>query len=471
MAVSRVLISGLALVSLVVPASASAASMGEDPRPGTPGLGDPLYPLAGNGGYNVRHYTLDFSYRADAAKTFEGKARIVAKAEHALSRFNLDFDGHRIRTLTVNGEAADWRREAAELVVTPAESVARGERFTVVVRYDGVGTGPYVGESAWRFGPDGGFTSLAAPVQADTLLPLNNHPSDKATWTFRITAPQGFVAVGNGELTRRREAPNGASTWVFEERERMAAGVIGIGVVEGAYVRGTGPHGLPLRHVLPADKVEQYAPFAAMTGEQIAWLESRLGRYPFSTYGIHVYDGYGAALENQTLAHFDPRLLDNGHIRLMVHELAHQWFGNSVTQETWQDTWLSEGFAFYLEAAWAAEHGGEPLVEQMHQMYDKSNEVRPTEGPPAKPKSLIPGFTIYHGGATVLYALRQQVGDKTFERILRTWLVRYQGRTADSEDFIRHATTVSRDPGLEQFLRPWLYDPEENPPMPGHPDW
>ncbi|RJL32796.1 M1 family metallopeptidase [Bailinhaonella thermotolerans] len=460
-------------LAALTPAALADAPESHVPSPGSPGLGDPLFPTLGNGGYDVRHYDLTFDY-TPVAKTFTGKVEIRAKATQALSSFNLDFDRHTVDSITVNGRPATWSHDGGELVVTPAEPLRHGRPFDVTVAYHGVGTGPYAGLSGWNFGSDGGFASAAQASRADTFLPVNDHPSGKATWTFRVSAPPGYVATGNGVLTGTSEK-DGRTVWTFEAREPMASELLGIAVVKGVYREGRGPRGLPLRHVIPAGQEEKYGPIADLTGEQVAWAEKRFGRFPFSTYGIHVYDGYKAALENQTLSLFGTNWFNRPdgttkYTTTMIHELVHQWFGDSVTPKTWQDAWLNEGPAVYYAAVWGEEQGWDRLDDKMRTVYGKLDAVRAKDGPPGRPKGLG-GYNIYDGGALVLYALRLELGDDPlFDRVMRTWVQRNEDGNASTEDFVAHTAKITKRAGIDAFLRSWLYD-EKNPPMPRRPDW
>ncbi|MGW4408565.1 M1 family metallopeptidase [Nonomuraea sp. NPDC004702] len=450
----------IALVAAALLGTAAAVP----PSPGSPGVGDPLFPTLGNGGYDVRHYDVSFDF-TPVTYDFSGVVRFTAKATQALSSFNLDTDGHAIDAVTVDGEPATWAlspgQSGQELTVTPAEPLREHVPFEAEVRFHGNGKAPRAGLTGWRFGPDGGFAAAAQSSRADTFFPVNDHPSDKATWTFRVTAPEGYVATANGELTGRD-----GGTWTFEEREPMASELIGLAVVKGTYVYGTGPHALPLRHVVPQGQEARYAPIAAETGAQIAWAEARFGRFPFSTYGVHIYPGYSDALENQTLSLFGTGWFDRPtYSNTMVHELVHQWFGDSVTPATWQDAWLNEGPAVYYAAVWAQEHGGQPLADRMRGVYAKLDEVRAKDGPPGRPKGLG-GYNIYDGGALVLYALRTEVGEETFDRIMRRWVQRNKDGNASTEDFITHAAATAHRPALDGFLRAWLFG-TQNPPLEG----
>ncbi|MGW3351324.1 M1 family metallopeptidase [Nonomuraea rubra] len=442
----------------------TAAAVPAQPSPGSPGLGDPLFPTLGNGGYDVRHYDVSFDF-TPVTYDFTGTVAFTAKATQALSSFNLDTDGHTIDAVTVNGEPAAWSlfpgQSGQELTVTPATPLREHVPFTAEVRFRGNGKAPRAGLTGWRFGPDGGFAAAAQSSRADTFFPVNDHPSDKATWTFRVTAPEGYVATGNGELASRR-----GNVWRFEEREPMASELIGLAVVKGTYLYGKGPHGLPLRHVVPQGQEDRYGPVAAETGDQIAWAEARFGRFPFSTYGIHIYPGYSDALENQTLSLFGTGWFERpAYSNTMVHELVHQWFGDSVTPATWQDAWLNEGPAVYYAALWAEEHGGQSMLERMRTVYAKLDAVRAKDGPPGRPKALG-GYNIYDGGALVLYALRTEVGDAAFDQIMRRWVQRHKDGNASTEDFIAHAAATTHRPGLEGFLRDWLFG-AQNPPLEG----
>ncbi|WP_328907071.1 M1 family metallopeptidase [Streptomyces sp. NBC_00234] len=457
---------------------ASALPNGFDPAPGSDGVGDPLFPTLGNGGYQVVHYDLTFDF-TPVTYDFTAVVRMNARATQDLSAFNLDTDGHTIDSVTVSGTPATWvlspGKSGQELTVTPAAPLHDGMPFTIEIHYRGNGKAPRLGLTGWKFGTDGGFASAAQSSRADTFLPCNDTPSDKATWTFHISAPEGFVATANGELLHKTPGTNGSTVWHFGLRERMATELIGIAVVKGTYLYGTSHRGLPLRHIVPQGQEEKYGPVVARTADHLAWVEAKFGRYPFSVYGIHIYDGYTDALENQTLSLFSTnwfKLNADGnpaYENTMVHELVHQWYGDSVTPADWQQAWLNEGPAVYYAALYSEERGWSVLTDKMKATYAKLDAVRAKDGPPGLPKALG-GTNIYDGGALVLYALRRRIGDRAFDRVMRIWPERFKDRNVSSEDFITHTVNVTGDRSLDAFLRDWLFG-AVNPPMPGHPDW
>ncbi len=326
---------------------------------------------------------------------------------------------------------------------------------------------------------------LAMANQADAahlVFPCNDHPSDKAMFTFRITVPDGYTAVANGLPTAVDRAP-GTTTWSYRTRNPMATELAQVSVGRSAVLHRTGPHDLPLRDVVPAEHRTALEPWLARTPRQISWMEDRVGRYPFATYGLLLAEAStGFALETQTLSLFERDLFTDPALpawyveSIMVHELAHQWFGDSVSPRTWADLWLNEGHATWYEALYAEERGGRSLESRMRAAYESSDGWRAAGGPPAAPKPPEPGRKIgifrpgvYGGAALVLYALREEIGREAFDRLQRAWVVRHRDGDASTADFVRLASeTAYRD--LTGFLHAWLYD-ATTPPMPGHPDW
>ncbi|MFE1952712.1 M1 family metallopeptidase [Streptomyces sp. NPDC059524] len=475
----RTLLKGAGVAALAVPLFAAPAwATGFDPKPGSDGVGDPLFPTLGNGGYEVVHYDLTFDF-TPVTYDFTGVVKMNARATQDLSAFNLDTDGHTIESVTVNGRPAQHAlslgKSGQELTVTPAAPLHKDTPFTVTVAYRGNGKAPRAGLTGWRFGSDGGFASAVQSSRADTFMPCNDTPSDKATWTFHLSAPEGFVAAANGELTGKDKRADGSTVWHFALRERMPTELLGIAVVKGTYLYGTSHTGLPLRHVVPQGQEDKYGPIVARTPDHLAWLEAKFGRYPFSVYGLHIYDGYSDALENSTLTLMGTswfKLNADGnptYENTMVHELTHQWFGDSVTPNDWQQAWLNEGPAVYYAALYSEERGWSVMADKMKATYAKLDAIRASDGPPGLPKALG-GTNIYDGGALVLYALRQHVGQRKFDLIMGQWPRRFKDRTVTSEDFVKHSVEMTGDRSLDAFLRDWLFG-AKNPPMPGHPDW
>ncbi|EGX61194.1 zinc metalloprotease membrane protein [Streptomyces zinciresistens K42] len=450
--------------------------------PATPlGIGDRLYPQLGNPGYDVTSYDLSFTYSGSNSKPLKAVTTIEARTTTALKRLNLDFAHGKVESVQIDGEPASFRSAGEDLVVTPEDPLAEDEEVTITVRHTSDPVYSARREGGWVRTSDG----LAMANQADAahvVFPGNDHPSDKAMFTIRITAPNGYTAVANGLRTGvdRRGA---STTWTYRTRHPMATELAQVSIGRSEVLRRTGPNGLPVRDVVPAADRAKLEPWLKKTPGQISWMEDKVGRYPFETYGLLMADATtGFELETQTLSLFEKDLFTQPAYpkwyveSIMVHELAHQWFGDSVSPRTWSDLWLSEGHATWYETLYAAGRTDRPMEARMKAAYAASDRWRAAGGPPAAPKAPAPGKktgifrpNVYDGAALVLYALRQEIGTQAFERLERAWVSRYRDRSASTADFVALAEDVSgRD--LGGFLRPWLYG-EKTPPMPGRPEW
>lgn len=431
---------------------------------GAAGVGDAYYPGLGNGGYDVQHYDLDLSY--DSTGSVVADTAITAVATQNLSGFNLDFVGWEIDELTINGNAAPFRRDDQELVIYPYQ-IPSGEQFTIDISYNSV---PEPMQSAalplrigWLGGPQGEQFVVAEPDAAHSWFPANDHPTDKATYSFTITVPEGFTGAANGELT---EVVEGEATttyhWSMDApmAPYLATVIIGDGweIVEDPI--STEEAGLPIRNVLPPDLIGATPAALERTGEMINVLADAFGPYPFDRYGIAVVDGFQHALENQTLSVFGRAMVDAPFFEYVhVHELAHQWFGDSVSVAQWGDIWLNEGFATFSELLWVEHNFG--IGAYREEVANRTEVARVAGlGPPATPPpNDLFNASVYQRGALVLVALRDEIGDEAFFETLRAHAERHANGNVTTEDFIAIAEETSgRD--LTELFDTWLYGQE-----------
>ena len=213
---------GAVVLTVALLAVAAPAGAADGFTPGSPGLGDPFFPLAGNGGYDVTNYALRLSYDP-ATNHLDGTATIRATATQNLSRFDLDLRGFQISRLLVNGQAASFTRDGQELVITPAAGLPAGQTFTVVVDYAGVPaviTDPDGSIEGWVPTDDGAFV-VGEPQGSPGWYPVNDNPQDKATYSFRVTVPEGLTVMANGVLVSQTSS-GGKTTLVWREGLPMA---------------------------------------------------------------------------------------------------------------------------------------------------------------------------------------------------------------------------------------------------------
>ncbi|HEX3214060.1 MAG TPA: M1 family metallopeptidase, partial [Actinomycetota bacterium] len=448
---AAVLVAMTLLGTALAPAGAStglAGGGGGGFRPGAPGVGDAYFPNYGNGGYDVRHYLLKVAYDPPTDR-LTGVATISARATQNLSRFNLDFVGLTVRSIKVNGRSASWSRTDHELTVTPRHGLRKGRGFTTVVRYDGVPItqeiviGPGFTLEAGFIHTDDGAIVAGQPEVAASWFPVNDHPIDKASYTFVVTAPAGLEVVANGRLLGRKRH-GGTRTWVWHAPEPMASYLATVDIGEFDTRRYRTDDGLWMYDALDPDlfteAVDPGDPASPTFGgiadgslarqdEIIDFLEERFSRYPFSTGGgiVDDYDNLQFALETQTRSVYSKYFFTtpaNGD-SVVVHELAHQWFGDSVALAEWKHIWLNEGFAQYAEWLWSEEEG----LGTAQELFDGYYAI-PADDPFWSVVIGDPGpvflfdSAVYYRGAMAVHALRLEVGDRDFFRILRAWTTR-----------------------------------------------
>ena len=478
----------------LLPATAAAQPVAPSSSAGAAGIGDPYFPDDGNGGYDVENYALDLTYLPDEDRLF-GTATIRAQATQALSSFNLDLDhaNLKVTAVTIDGRAATWETSGAqELVVTPARQIRNRARYSTVVTYEGVPKtilDEEFGDSGF-FHTNDGAVVIGQPDVATSWFPANDHPRDAASFDFRITVPEGLEAVANGRL-RGTQTRAGKSTWTWQAREPMAPYLAGLAI--GQFdLRAYQNRGIrywdaidpaldstlpPVRDDEGAIPPEQTYGQVARTAlarqpEVVAFLEQTIRRrYPFSEAGgvVDLEPRLFFALENQTRPIYSQHFFDSTFsdaepfaASVVVHELAHQWFGDDLRLFAWKDIWLNEGFATYMEWLWADREGLTPVQEQFDALADVPADNpfwATTIGDPGSSNEELFDISVYFRGAMTLHALRVEIGDDAFFRLLQRWAGRYAGQTVRTEQFITLAEQVSGRQ-LDDFFKRWLFTPE-----------
>ena len=423
--------------------------------PGQQGVGDPVFPRLGNGGYDARHYDLRLAYDPRSG-WLDATAVINATARRTLRAFSLDLSGMTVHRVTVDGATARTRRSGHKLTVLPARPAVAGREFTTRVEYRGkpqAMTDPDGSTEGWVRTDDGAFV-VGQPAGAMTWYPVNNHPGDKAAYDFRITVPQGRTAVANGELREQRTA-RGRTTFHWRSTEPVASYLVTATIGRFGLRQSRTPGGVRLYTAVDPREAAASRDVTGELGGIVDWGTRVFGPYPFSSAGVIVDRGPRSidyALETQTKPVF-PGPPDR---LTLVHEVAHQWFGNSVTPRTWRDVWLNEGFATYAGWLWSEQHGG-PGTQQAFDDAYTGRGARFWAQPPGRPgPTTIFGDPVYERGAMLLQQLRRAVGDAAFFRILKGWPARYRHRNADTADFVAYCERVSGKE-LSGLFDVWLY--------------
>ena len=270
-----------ALVALGLTAGGAGAKSQGDYSPGSPGLGDSYFPLYGNGGYDVKSYWLDIRYDPGTDELV-GHARITAVPTQNLSRFNLDFVGLTLNSLTVQGLPATWTRDDHELAVTPRFGLPRGQRFIVDAHYTGVPETFLVPGTPIETGhvrTDDGADFWGEPEVAAAWFPVNDHPQDKATYTIQLTVPAGLEAISNGRLVSHSAAGAGWTRWIWTERVPMASYLALVSIGQFDIRRWTTGAGLPVLDAVDPRVGDAADNALAMQGDIVDFLVANFGPY------------------------------------------------------------------------------------------------------------------------------------------------------------------------------------------------
>ena len=475
--------------------------------PGSRGTDDDLYPQTGNGGYDAEHYDIDLIYDP-VTNLFETgtKTTMTATATQDLSEFTMDFQDIGVTSVTVNGVAADSFSHAAaepvmgapatelqKLVIDPAgPGIEEGEPMEVVVEYAGEPQLIVDPDESWEgWIPacymesevevcDGGFT-VNEPNGAQGWFPSNNYPTDKATFATSVTVPDGYEAVGMGELLSNPDNPDDTETWNWSEDDPtstyLTTATTGqFDLTTPSITESLTGRLIPQYNFVEATATpEQQASIATALGrteEMHNFLANRFGTYPYDSNGV-VADrvpGVCYALENATKSHFAGNCSTGApgvSQSTLVHEISHQWMGNAVTLEEWDDIWFQEGWAQWVAWSWnftdgtSANSPGGQWNTNYAGPTDPKWDTIPTELND-DPVDLFSTFPTYTRGAMTYEGYRQIVGTQKFFEFARELQERYAYDNVSSEEVVALMIEVSEFEGddlelLEDYFDQWLY--------------
>ena len=436
---------------------------------GSEGAGDSYFPQAGNGGYDVSHYNLALHYVPET-RELKGTTIIHARATQPLRSFNLDFDGTNLSVDNLKfddqNQNANYDTQERELVINLFNTIEKDSTFKVEIEYHGIPTTinstSFYFPLGWHETPDGA-TVISGSDGAFTWYPVNNHPKDKATYHFQVTVPTHLQVAANGEFLKTIPNDDNTHTWIWEMRQEMASYLANITIGELEQWKDVSSSGVPISNFAPPHLLEPAKEVFSSLPEMIDYFETLFGDYPFNSYGhIVVNKDFPGALETQGRSIFSPDLIvaSDSTIKsdtisnFSAHELAHQWFGNAVSLENWQDIWLTEGWGTYAEALWQDHIDPEFDINKHYQEISEAGNYAPIGDPQVE--NLFANH-IYKRGALTLHALRLELGDEKFFELAQTWIKTHKYKNASAQEFMDLAEEVSQKQ-LDSFFQAWLHD-------------
>lgn len=429
--------------------------------PELPGRSDPVedsvYPDVGDPGVDALRYDLDVDWDPTTS-TLTGRERLRLRATDDADHLQLDLSPDlTVEAVTIGGRPAEFEHGGKDLVVS--HDVEADRAYTLVVTYGGTPQ-PVAAPTkrsdfdglGWTTTPDGEVWTMQEPYGAYSWYAVNDQPSDKALYTFTITAPAPLVGVANGELVSRSTTAGDTTTrWVLDEP--AASYLVTIAIGDLLETKDRSSSGVPITYWTPRGRPELVARLREAPAG-LDWVEERLGPYPFGSLGFVVVDSK-SAMETQTMI-----TLGDGSSatapRVLVHEMAHQWYGDEVTPVDWRDVWMNEGMAMFLEGAWTAEADNTTIESVMDDWAELEPRLRSEYGPPAAyDPDAFGGGNVYYGPALMWDELRKRFGDDEFWRLVREWPATHDNGSADYDEI---TTWWSEQTGedLSGFFDDWL---------------
>ncbi|WP_338087882.1 M1 family metallopeptidase [Nocardioides lijunqiniae] len=414
-----------------------------------PGHGDPSW--------SATHYALDLTYDL-AGNRLQGQAVIDATAEEEIERVVLDLAHLDVSKVSIDGRApAKYATRQGRLVVTLRDALPAGATFRLLVKYDGRPKpvdDKHLGDAGWEELEDGVIVA-GQPHGAPTWFPCNDRPSDKATYEIVVRTHPDYTVVSNGRLCSKQRRGSTVS-WSYEQDEPMATYLATVQI--GRYELRELACPVPMTAAVPADAGSGFEAAFGRQAEMMTTFVELFGPYPFGSYAVVVTaDDLEIPLESQSLSTFGRNFLtdDWDCVRLVAHELAHQWFGNAVTLGSWRDIWLHEGFACYSEWLWSEASGGESAETWARRHHERLAELEQDLVLSDPGPELMFDDRVYKRGALTLHAVRLTVGDDAFFSLLRAWVAEHRGGSVSTAELIAFAARHT-DADLGALFDAWL---------------
>ncbi len=424
---------------------------------------DPHYPDTSNPEVDALHYQLDLDWDGEV---LTGTTTLTFRPTETTNAIRLDLSSAlTVSSIEIDARPANFEQANDGLRISVGPGLRAGTTYTARISYAGspVPTRAPSGRAdmaeglGWSTDEEGNVYTFQEPYGAFTWYPVNDHPSDEALYDARILTSGDDVGVFNGELVDEfTKAGQTLWTWHVDEPQASYLTTIAIGPYT-EHVDET-PSGMEISYwLMPRDEdlLEELQEEGARAFE---WLEDTAGDYPFSTLGVVVVGGM-SAMETQTMITMSRGAVVRADA-VLQHEIAHQWFGDSVTPIDWRAVWLNEGWAMYLQQAYETDTGRVPSYGGIKNWRVFDNLSRSRSGPPGDydPKT-FGDSNIYLGPAMMLEAIRLEVGDQMFDELVQAWPAEHENANVDRATFTRW---INQKTGrnLTPLIDTWLDSPQ-----------
>ncbi|MFN2512965.1 MAG: M1 family aminopeptidase [Pyrinomonadaceae bacterium] len=434
-------------------------------------------------GWRPLHYSVDISFDDQLTSLTSARAEVtILILKERVTMIDFDFGEMPVRSVSVNGSAVTFEHAAGKINLKLPQEFIKGTRVVVSVEYHGKPKDGLI----LMADKDGRPSAVGDnwPNRVHHWIPSLDHPSAKATINFRVTAPERNLVVANGRLDNVQTMSPGTRTWTYTENVPIPPYCMIIAAGQFAKIEPSQPASTSLSYYVPQSNRQFAMQGFAPANPSLKFFNQTIAPYPYEKLALIVGSTRFGGMENSSAIVFSSTVFDEkpgaqpissvfnirrGLVTLVAHEIAHQWFGDSVTESTWADLWLSEGFATYFAGLFVERHEGQkPFRDYMQQAAETyfryAEKIRtPIFDNETEDLFKLLNANNYQKGAWVLHMLRSSLGDKAFFDGVRTYYTRHKNSTASTED-LRAALEETSGTDLRAFFQGWIYGK-------GHPEY
>ncbi len=417
-------------------------------------------------GLDVKHYTFNISLN-DSNNIIEGEAQIttgflksVNEITFDLANKNREGKGMVVTSVTRNGAAEKFEQDNQLLIIE--DKGKPGKENVYSISYEGIPADGLI-ISNNKYGART-FFGDNWPNRAHNWIPCNDHLSDKATVDFFVTAPDHYQIVANGKKIEETNLPGHLKLTHWKEEVPLPTKIMVIGVTDFAVNNIGNVDCIPVSSwVYPPDRDSGFAHYE-VAKNILRWYINHIGPYPFEKLANVQSTTIFGGMENAgCIFYYEKSVNSKGIESLMAHEIAHQWFGDNVTEKDWPHLWLSEGFATYMTDLYLESKYGEDSLKnllrtQRRQVvaYSINHKTPVVDTSESKHLMALLNDNSYQKGAWVLHMLRRKLGDSLFWKGIRTYYKTYAGSNANTTDLEKIFEKVSHE-NLQTFFKQWLF--------------
>lgn len=417
---------------------------------------------------DVQSYRFDIEL-TDDNDTLRSVATIKLKSLTDADQFSLDLaslkpNGKGMNVDEVSLDASPLKFNHQNNKLSIISTLKKGNELTIRIKYHGIPSdGLIISKNKYQKRT---FFSDNWPNRAQNWLPCVDHPSDKATVEFVVTAPEHYQVVSNGDMIEETNLVRHRKLTHWKESVAISTKIMVIGVADFAVQYSGKVDGTPIyAWIFPEDRFKGFHDFA-LANEILPYFNKNIAPYAFEKLANVQSKTIFGGMENAGAIFYAESLVDGKRTAepTIVHEIAHQWFGDMATETDWPHLWLSEGFATYMTMLFMEnKYGVDTLMHMMNQ--DRAQVVQFSKGT----RRAVVDTTVtdymkllnansYQKGSWILHMLRNEVGDQKFWTAIRAYYSKYAGKNANTEDARREFETASGK-DFSRFFKQWLYTP------------